>query len=163
RLKVDIESGSGKYMEKQEGVRNTEVDICLHDGTKRRDEKFYILGWWKQNSEKLRVLSQVARHALAKPIFMVASQSAFSTGVPMEMSDVLHALLRQFVDNYVLDYWGKLSYWKYLEAAWESGEFHSPIFTLFSWDGNDAKVSLMRKVKLGRLASETVGLHAEFP
>ncbi|GJX79260.1 putative reverse transcriptase domain-containing protein, partial [Tanacetum coccineum] len=28
---------------------------------------------------------------------------------------------------------------RYLEAAWASGEFHSPIFTLFSWDGNDAK------------------------
>ncbi|PWA37837.1 zinc finger BED domain-containing protein RICESLEEPER 2 [Artemisia annua] len=29
RLKVDIESGFGKYMEKREGIKNTEVDIYL--------------------------------------------------------------------------------------------------------------------------------------
>ncbi|GJS98623.1 hypothetical protein Tco_0819793 [Tanacetum coccineum] len=45
----------------------------------------------------------------------------------------------------------------------------------FTWEREDhmkaklvkplelTKVNLMRKVKLGRLASETVGLHAEFP
>ncbi|GKD62655.1 zinc finger BED domain-containing protein RICESLEEPER 2-like protein, partial [Tanacetum coccineum] len=37
-------------------------------------------GWWKQNSEKFLVLSQVARHVLAMPVSMVASESAFSTG-----------------------------------------------------------------------------------
>ncbi|GKA79276.1 hypothetical protein Tco_0785872, partial [Tanacetum coccineum] len=31
-----------------------------------------------------------------------------------------------------------------LKAAFEySGEFHSPIFTMFSWDGNDAKYVLI--------------------
>ncbi|GJX35783.1 monodehydroascorbate reductase [Tanacetum coccineum] len=53
RLKVDIESGFGKYMEKREGIKNTEVDIYLRDGTEKRDEKFDVL---------------------------VASESAFSTG-----------------------------------------------------------------------------------
>ncbi|GKC45505.1 zinc finger BED domain-containing protein RICESLEEPER 2-like protein [Tanacetum coccineum] len=61
-------------------MRNTEVDIYLRDGTERRDEKFDVLGWWKQNSEKFLVLSQVARHVLAMPVSMVASESAFSTG-----------------------------------------------------------------------------------
>ncbi|GJS45388.1 zinc finger, BED-type containing protein [Tanacetum coccineum] len=32
RLKVDIESGFGKYKEKLEGIKNTEVDIYLRDG-----------------------------------------------------------------------------------------------------------------------------------
>ncbi|GJT86920.1 zinc finger BED domain-containing protein RICESLEEPER 2-like protein [Tanacetum coccineum] len=80
RLKVDIESGFGKYMEKREGIKSTEVDIYLRDGTERRDEKFDVLGWWKQNSEKFPILSQVARHVLAMPVSTVASESAFSTG-----------------------------------------------------------------------------------
>ncbi|GKF70746.1 zinc finger BED domain-containing protein RICESLEEPER 2-like protein, partial [Tanacetum coccineum] len=70
-LKVDIESGFGKYMEKREGIKSTEVDIYLRDGTERRDEK--------QNSEKFPILSQVARHVLAMPVSTVASESAFST------------------------------------------------------------------------------------
>ncbi|GKE20411.1 zinc finger BED domain-containing protein RICESLEEPER 2-like protein, partial [Tanacetum coccineum] len=80
RLEVDIESGFGKYMEKREGIKSTEVDIYLCDGTERRDEKFDVLGWWKQNSEKFPILSPVARHVLAMPISTVASESAFSTG-----------------------------------------------------------------------------------
>nr|GEZ64540.1 zinc finger BED domain-containing protein RICESLEEPER 2-like [Tanacetum cinerariifolium] len=80
RLKVDIESGFGKYMEKREGIKNIEVDIYLCDGTNRRDEKFDVLDWWKQNSEKFPILSQVARHVLAMPISTVASELEFSTG-----------------------------------------------------------------------------------
>ncbi|GKC40626.1 zinc finger BED domain-containing protein RICESLEEPER 2-like protein, partial [Tanacetum coccineum] len=80
RLKVDIESGFGKYMEKREGIKSTEVEIYLRDGTERRDEKFDVLGWWKQNSEKFPILSQVARHVLAMPVSTVSSESAFSTG-----------------------------------------------------------------------------------
>ncbi|GKD23223.1 hypothetical protein Tco_1224926 [Tanacetum coccineum] len=61
RLKVDIESGFGKYMEKREGIKNTEVDIYLRDGTERRDDKFDVLGWlgWRITGEvrKLPILS----------------------------------------------------------------------------------------------------------
>ncbi|GJR55422.1 retrovirus-related pol polyprotein from transposon TNT 1-94 [Tanacetum coccineum] len=59
RLKVDIKSGFGKYMEKREGIKSTEVDIYLRDGTERRNEKFDVL---------------------AIPISTVASELAFSTG-----------------------------------------------------------------------------------
>ncbi|KAL7166879.1 hypothetical protein ACSBR2_037529 [Camellia fascicularis] len=52
------------------------ADFC--EGSK--DENFDILGWWKSNSSKYKVLSQVARDVLALPVSTVASESAFSTG-----------------------------------------------------------------------------------
>ncbi|KAL7254645.1 hypothetical protein ACSBR1_008906 [Camellia fascicularis] len=45
-----------------------------------KDENFDILGWWKSNSSKYKVLSQVARDVLALPVSTVASESTFSTG-----------------------------------------------------------------------------------
>lgn len=44
------------------------------------DADFDILGWWKNNSSKYRVLSLVARDVLAMPVSTVASKLAFSTG-----------------------------------------------------------------------------------
>ena len=38
------------------------------------------LNWWKVNSPKYRVLSQVARDVLAIPVSIVAYESAFSIG-----------------------------------------------------------------------------------
>ena len=43
-------------------------------------ENFDILAWWKVNSDKFKVLSQIARDVLAVPVSTVASESAFSTG-----------------------------------------------------------------------------------
>ncbi|GJZ36803.1 hypothetical protein Tco_0582994 [Tanacetum coccineum] len=45
--KAWLASGSRKhvYMEKREGIKSTEVDIYLRDGTERRDEKFDVLDW----------------------------------------------------------------------------------------------------------------------
>ncbi|CAH9120752.1 unnamed protein product [Cuscuta epithymum] len=43
-------------------------------------DHFDILLWWKENSGRYKILSQVARHVLAVPISTVASESAFSTG-----------------------------------------------------------------------------------
>ena len=43
------------------------------------DDKLDILGWWKVNGSKYKILSKVAQHVLAIPISTVASESAFST------------------------------------------------------------------------------------
>ncbi|KAF5932160.1 hypothetical protein HYC85_028331 [Camellia sinensis] len=51
------------------------ADFC--EGSK--DENFDILGWWKSNSSKYKVLSQVARDVLALPVSTVTSESTFST------------------------------------------------------------------------------------
>ena len=44
------------------------------------DDSFDILGWWKVNAPRYKVLSQIARDVLAVPVSTVASESAFSTG-----------------------------------------------------------------------------------
>jgi len=43
------------------------------------NDKFDILKWWKDNSSKYPILSQIARDVLAIPVSTVASESAFST------------------------------------------------------------------------------------
>ena len=40
---------------------------------------FYILLWWRDHSQKFKVLSMIAKDVLAIPVSTVASESAFST------------------------------------------------------------------------------------
>lgn len=77
--KFDLEREFDKYDDEVEDCKN-EVEIYLADGREKRDERFDLLGWWKANSVKFPILSQIARHVLAMPISTVASESAFSTG-----------------------------------------------------------------------------------
>ncbi|KAL5856918.1 hypothetical protein ACOSQ3_004376 [Xanthoceras sorbifolium] len=44
------------------------------------DENFDVLNWWKVNSSKYKILSQIARDIFVIPVSTVASESAFSTG-----------------------------------------------------------------------------------
>ncbi|KAI3862462.1 hypothetical protein MKX03_011550, partial [Papaver bracteatum] len=44
------------------------------------DEEFDLLGWWKTNSTKYKILGHMAKDILAIPVSSVASESAFSTG-----------------------------------------------------------------------------------
>ena len=45
-----------------------------------KDFKLDILGWWKCNATKYKILSKVAQHVLAIPVCIVVSEAAFSTG-----------------------------------------------------------------------------------
>ncbi|XP_063940304.1 zinc finger BED domain-containing protein RICESLEEPER 2-like [Daucus carota subsp. sativus] len=59
-----------------------ELDIYLRESVfvTKNDDEFDILKWWKVNSSRFPILSQLARDVLAIPISTVASESAFSTG-----------------------------------------------------------------------------------
>uniref|UniRef100_A0A7N1A947 BED-type domain-containing protein n=1 Tax=Kalanchoe fedtschenkoi TaxID=63787 RepID=A0A7N1A947_KALFE len=56
----------------------SELDKYL-DESIEKNGGFDILGWWKLNSHRYPVLSQMARDVLAVPISTVASESSFST------------------------------------------------------------------------------------
>ncbi|KAJ0527824.1 putative HAT dimerization domain, ribonuclease H-like superfamily, hAT-like transposase, RNase-H [Helianthus annuus] len=78
-----LEDGYKKYLEEEEGgegVDDNDVEIYLRDGTESRDEELDVLGWWKINSVKFPILSQIAKHVLGISMSTVASESAFSTG-----------------------------------------------------------------------------------
>lgn len=78
---VNLEVDFARFMEQRgQGVNKTELEIYLSDGLEMRVEDFQVLSWWKLNSLKFPVLSQVARRVLGMPISTVASESAFSTG-----------------------------------------------------------------------------------
>ena len=64
------------YLENKNEVERYLVDGCEDPN----DDKLDILGWWKINASKYKILSKVAQHVLAIPISIVASESAFSTG-----------------------------------------------------------------------------------
>jgi hypothetical protein len=58
-----------------------EVEMYLVDGYEDpNDDKLDILGWWKINTSKYKILSKVAQHVLSIPISTVASELTFSTG-----------------------------------------------------------------------------------
>ncbi|KAK9079749.1 hypothetical protein SSX86_001422 [Deinandra increscens subsp. villosa] len=82
---TNIEEGYMRYLAKKRGsgLNASEVEVYLNDGCETKiigDNSFDVLGWWKINSVKFPVLSQVARHVLGMPISSVASESAFSMG-----------------------------------------------------------------------------------
>ena len=56
------------------------MDKYLLEDQELESEDFDILSWWKVNSPRFLVLSQLARDVLAIPMSSVVSECAFSTG-----------------------------------------------------------------------------------
>lgn len=61
-------------------LKNEVEKYLFEPNEDENDENFGILGWWKENSVRFRILSQVARDVFAIPVSTVASESVFSTG-----------------------------------------------------------------------------------
>ncbi|KAI8554479.1 hypothetical protein RHMOL_Rhmol05G0102500 [Rhododendron molle] len=80
--RLSLASEFDTYLEQEySSVCSSEVDKYLNDLCERKDiPDFDILLWWKNNSNKYPILSQLARDVLAMPVSTVASESAFSTG-----------------------------------------------------------------------------------
>ncbi|XP_019192835.1 PREDICTED: zinc finger BED domain-containing protein RICESLEEPER 1-like [Ipomoea nil] len=66
-------------MESGGSLKQTDLQIYLSEAIVEDKVDFDILKWWKVNSERLPILSKMARDILAVPISTVASESAFST------------------------------------------------------------------------------------
>jgi len=61
--------------------KKNEVERYLGDDCEDpNDFKLDILGWWRCNATKYKILSKVAQHVLAIPVSTVVSEAAFNTG-----------------------------------------------------------------------------------
>ncbi|CAL5393046.1 unnamed protein product [Camellia sinensis] len=70
-----------KLLEEEEGDgEKSEVDRYLEESCEKEVVNFDILSWWKTNSSRYKILSQVARDILAIHVSTVASESTFSIG-----------------------------------------------------------------------------------
>ncbi|KAG5553162.1 hypothetical protein RHGRI_011134 [Rhododendron griersonianum] len=80
--RLTLASEFDTYLEQEySSVCSLEVDKYLNDLYERKDiPDFDVLLWWKNNSNKYPILSQLAHDVLAMPVSTVASKSAFSTG-----------------------------------------------------------------------------------
>ena len=59
------------------GNQTSEFDSYLNEAVESDIEDFDILGWWKVNSPRFPILSQLARDMLAILVSTVTSESAF--------------------------------------------------------------------------------------
>jgi hypothetical protein len=58
----------------------SKINWYLMEDVEKLNANFDILNWWKVNSTKFPVFSQIVRDVLVIPITTVASELAFSTG-----------------------------------------------------------------------------------
>ncbi|KAK9681591.1 hypothetical protein RND81_10G013400 [Saponaria officinalis] len=84
--KVDAQQLLMDRFKKEKGTsmnveKKSELDKYLSDDLEQNDDKFDLLGWWKDSStRRYPIISKLAKDVLAMPISTVASESAFSTG-----------------------------------------------------------------------------------
>jgi hypothetical protein len=76
-MEVDINTLARfkRHLQEEDSVKNrNKVERYLIDSCEDlNDDKLDILGWWKSNASKYKILSKVAQHVLA-------SESTFSIG-----------------------------------------------------------------------------------
>ncbi|KAF5199323.1 Zinc finger bed domain-containing protein daysleeper [Thalictrum thalictroides] len=78
---VAIVSRFQKHLEEKEDLTSkSEVERYLGEHCEKGGDVFDILDWWKNNSTRYKVLSQIVRDVLAVPVSSVASENAFSMG-----------------------------------------------------------------------------------
>ncbi|KAF7801652.1 zinc finger BED domain-containing protein RICESLEEPER 2-like [Senna tora] len=73
----------GKWWSKKKNNatdQKSDLEKYLADEIHDIDNNFDILAWWKENANKYKILSLIARDVLDVPVSTVASESAFSTG-----------------------------------------------------------------------------------
>ncbi|GFY98587.1 hypothetical protein Acr_12g0011280 [Actinidia rufa] len=76
-----VQSKFQKHLEEVElDGEMTKVDKYLEERCEKVTSNFDILNWWKVNSSKYKVLSEVARDVLAIPVSTVSSEATFSMG-----------------------------------------------------------------------------------
>ena len=74
----------------------SELDRHLLESSEDPDvEDFEILMWWKMNSSRHRVISQIARDVLAIPVSTIASESGFSMRGMFWIRSIVYYLLIQ--------------------------------------------------------------------
>ncbi|GFY92687.1 hypothetical protein Acr_08g0010830 [Actinidia rufa] len=89
---LTLQSKFQKHLEEVEldGER-TEVDKYLEEPCEKVTSNFDNLNWWKVNSSKYKILSEVARDVLAIPVSTVSSEAAFNwpraTPLPFEIEE----------------------------------------------------------------------------
>ena len=72
--KQKFRSSFSRHLEEEENVDSkSEVDKYLEETIEKDENNFKILGWWKMNYSKYRILSQIARDILAISVSTVAS------------------------------------------------------------------------------------------
>ena len=60
-------------------AQNNDFGDYLNNRCERLINKYDILAWWKLNSQKYKIVSQIAKDVLAVQLSTVASESTFST------------------------------------------------------------------------------------
>ena len=88
--KQKMESGSSLN-------KKSELEVYLNEATIDNTDDFDILRWWKVNSERIPILSKVARDILVVPISTVASESTFST-TGMVLDNFMSSLTPKIVE-----------------------------------------------------------------
>jgi len=77
----DLASQFKKHLEEEGSVQKNDIERYLGDDWEdSNDFKLDILGWWRCNTTKYKILSKVAQHVLTILVSTVVSETAFSTG-----------------------------------------------------------------------------------